>query len=256
MVLHVFINGLDTTPNTLILLLLATLVGTIVCFSTVWWLIRPLRRLSASIEHYRQQSVLLPTDTTSHDEIGIVSRAICSLVADLDEMVRKLRFDANTDVLTGLANRRLMLARGPQELAKAIESQDPLTLLVFDLDHFKIINDTFGHETGDKVLMAVAHTVRSSLRPLDLAARIGGEEFCVLLPKTTALQAHAIAERLRNSIENLDITPLPKGGITASFGLAQNQGKNAHFQGLMVNADTALYSAKKHGRNCIKFYES
>lgn len=256
MVTHVFIHGLNTTTNMLILLLLATLAGTIVCFYTVWWLIRPLRRLSASIEHYREEGVLLPTDPTSRDEIGIVSRAISSLVTDMDEMVRALRFDANTDVLTGLANRRLMLARGPQELAKAVESQDPLTLLVFDLDHFKVINDTFGHETGDKVLMAVAHTVRSSLRPLDLAARIGGEEFCVLLPKTTLQQAQAIAERLRNSIESLHIEPLPKGGITASFGLAQNHGKNPHFHGLMVNADTALYSAKKHGRNCIKLYQS
>lgn len=255
MVAHIVINGLSTITNTLILLLLATLMGIIVSFSAVWWLIRPLRRLSASIEHYRNEGVLPPTDTASQDEIGIVSRAISSLVSDMDEMVRKLRFDANTDVLTGLANRRLMLSRGPQELAKAAENHDPLTLLVFDLDHFKAINDTFGHETGDKVLMMVAHTVRSSLRPADLAARIGGEEFCVLLPNTTAQQAHAIAERLRTSIETLTIEPMPKGRITASFGLAQSQGKKPLFQDVMVRADTALYSAKEHGRNCIMISE-
>lgn len=252
---HILLNGAANTKTMLIMLLLATLVGTAVCLSVMWWLIRPLRLLCHSIDHYREKGLLLPVATASKDEIGVVSRAISSLVFEMDEMMSRLRHDANTDALTGLANRRLMLTRGPEELEKAIYEMETLSLLVFDLDHFKTINDRFGHETGDKVLMAVSQAVRNNLRPTDLASRIGGEEFCILLPKTTSQQAHAIAERLRRSLETLNIAPLDKGRITASFGLAESQGLKSNFQSLMVDADTALYKAKQDGRNCVRLFE-
>jgi diguanylate cyclase (GGDEF)-like protein len=118
-------------------------------------------------------------------------------------------------------------------------------LLAVDLDHFKRINDRFGHHTGDEVLKAVADVCMGSLRPGDLFGRLGGEEFAILLPSTAFFEAARCAERLRSEIQHLS---MPSGPITASFGLAMIE-EHSDFASWLADADCALYEAKRGGRN-------
>jgi diguanylate cyclase (GGDEF)-like protein len=142
------------------------------------------------------------------------------------------------------------------ELSRAQRYKRPLSLLFGDIDHFKAINDTFGHLAGDRVIKALATKLRMETRESDHAARYGGEEFAVILPETTIEDAKVIAERLRSGIESMDIT---YGGnsisISLSFGIADlTDNKKADIDELISRADKALYHAKEQGRNrCIIF---
>ncbi len=164
--------------------------------------------------------------------------------------MKRLRHQATTDPLTGLGNRRWLGERVGEELARAERQGEAVTLVVFDLDRFKAINDTHGHDVGDKVLMAASEMVKSALRPYDLAARIGGEEFCIVLPRTDKAGAAAFAERLRLMLEGSTIAPLATGRVTASFGICQATA-GSRLQQMLKEADTALYRAKETGRNRI-----
>lgn len=250
-VAHLLSGGELSGTRVLLVLLFSTLAGTAGCLFALWRITRPLRQLSHSIDRYRTEGAPLSVRVKTRDEIGTVAQAVCSLVSELDLSLKTLEHQANTDPLTGLANRRFILARGNQTFSSAAVTGAPLSLLLFDLDHFKGINDTYGHEMGDHALTAAAQAIRNNLRPDDLAGRIGGEEFCVLLPNTTLSQAQAIAERLRVCLEKICLAPLPVGRITASFGLAEAHDQFASFQDFMAATDMALYRAKQHGRNRI-----
>jgi diguanylate cyclase (GGDEF)-like protein len=126
-----------------------------------------------------------------------------------------------------------------------------VSIIVFDLDHFKSINDEFGHEIGDRVLIAAGATIEQNLRPYDAAARIGGEEFCVILPRTPAQDAVAVAERLRKSFAAQTVPPLAPGRVTASFGVYCGDARNQTLEDMMAAADQQLYAAKKAGRNTV-----
>jgi len=165
---------------------------------------------------------------------------------------RKLAEQASTDALTGVANRRQLLERSDIEVPRAERSGTPLSLLCLDLDHFKRINDEYGHQAGDDVLKRVATDIQGSLRPTDLLARVGGEEFHILLPDTDLLGASEAAERIRAGIEGLEI---PAQGailrVTASVGCAQLGPDGADMKSLTHTADERLYEAKARGRNRV-----
>jgi diguanylate cyclase (GGDEF)-like protein len=146
---------------------------------------------------------------------------------------------------TGALTRRGFAVAGETAVSQYGRDGAAAALLALDLDHFKQINDRYGHATGDEVLTAVAGACTASLRPGDVFGRIGGEEFAVLLPSTTFLAATQCAERLRLAIERL---PLPCGSVTASLGIAMVQHHDA-FGDWLAAADTALYDAKRLGRN-------
>ncbi|WP_342117340.1 GGDEF domain-containing protein [Pseudoduganella sp. OTU4001] len=159
---------------------------------------------------------------------------------------------ANTDSLTGLANRRHFMEHGSREVSRARRYRQPLAMLLLDIDHFKEINDNFGHPAGDKVIAAVANACRTSGRGSDLAGRIGGEEFAVLLPETNAIAAQLAAERLRRKIADLDLAAHGiTRAITASIGVAVLQGSETALEALLARADQALYLAKQTGRNRV-----
>lgn len=157
---------------------------------------------------------------------------------------------ANTDSLTGLANRRATFDWLAQLLPASLEEGEPLTMLLFDIDHFKAINDTYGHLTGDRVLQHVARVARAEIRAEDLVGRIGGEEFVCLLSGLDARRAKALAERLRRAIAAGDRA----GGLpvaTISVGLAAcRPGDTPEL--LLARADAALYEAKEAGRNQVR----
>jgi len=160
------------------------------------------------------------------------------------------------DSMTQLYNHHHFRQLLQNELARAERYKRPLSLLFCDIDHFKAINDTFGHLAGDRVIKALATKLRMETRESDHAARYGGEEFAVILPETTIEDAKVIAERLRSEIESMDIT---YGGnsifISLSFGIADlTDNKPADIDELISRADKALYQAKEQGRNrCIVF---
>jgi len=164
----------------------------------------------------------------------------------------RLRDSAERDPLTGLRNRRAFERALDAEAARLDRYGHPLSLLVLDADHFKGINDRFGHEAGDTVLQDIALLLESEIRDLDTAARFGGEEFVVLLPETDLAAATDVAERLRRSVEGLkkrwNGEPL---SITVSVGVSACPRCVADPQGIVNSADAALYSAKSQGRNRV-----
>ena len=169
---------------------------------------------------------------------------------------REIRMLAMTDPLTRTLNRRAFLEQADKHIAAAVRHRLPLSLLMIDIDHFKRINDGFGHPAGDRVLVEVTQLLTSLLRKEDTLARYGGEEFCVLLPNTDEAGALALAEKLRRAVENmgvaLDGEALP---ITISVGLTycdiNNSGGHKDFASMLQDADRALYLAKQKGRNRI-----
>ncbi|MFP5403214.1 MAG: GGDEF domain-containing protein [Gammaproteobacteria bacterium] len=159
---------------------------------------------------------------------------------------------ASTDSLTGVANRRHFMVRADMEVARSGRSGEALSLLCLDLDHFKQINDRHGHQVGDQVLKSVTAEIQRSLRPADLLARVGGEEFHVLLPDTALPQAVDVAERIRAAMEKLSI-PLQDDTlqVTLSAGCAQLGVDAADLQSLIRIGDERLYEAKALGRNRV-----
>ena len=158
---------------------------------------------------------------------------------------------AVTDELTGVANRRSFLETLDNELRRAQRFGSPLGLVFADLDNFKLVNDRYGHQAGDDVLRAFADVVRGRIREIDLAARLGGEEFAVLLPETDAAGARALAESLRAAVAELVIWIGPNAiRVTASFGVAAYPETDGADE-LMTAADLALYSAKRQGKNRV-----
>ncbi|MBY4608698.1 GGDEF domain-containing protein [Rhizobium sp. 9T] len=182
-------------------------------------------------------------------------RLIDRLTLDREALVAELRNAAQTDLLTGLYNRRGFEVAASALLTQAEHGSRWISVVLFDLDHFKKINDVNGHDAGDAVLRHVAGIARENFRSFDLLVRHGGEEFLALLPDSTPDDAAIVAERVRLAIEMAEI-PLPSGEllkVTASFGCAgrANDGASRNFEDLVKRADLALYAAKASGRNCV-----
>lgn len=173
-------------------------------------------------------------------------------IIDLEHRIMTL---ANTDPLTSTLNRRAFMERMEQEVQRAYRQNINLSFLITDIDHFKCVNDTYGHQAGDVILKMFSNQFKLFSRPYDFVGRYGGEEFVVGVPGANSLQIKGIAERMRNRIEQMDMT-LPDGSqsirITASFGVACLQlESNENLDSLIKRADEALYKAKKDGRNCV-----
>jgi diguanylate cyclase (GGDEF)-like protein len=172
-----------------------------------------------------------------------------SLAKERTELVQ--RRAATTDELTGISSRRAFIEEGEARVAKAVERATPLALLLIDLDHFKRINDTFGHYVGDRVLQAFAWQVSRVLRPDDLFGRIGGEEFAVLISQAGSEAASVVAEQVRTAVEAISLDGEAPFGLSASIGLATGFGATADLGVMLRQADQALYGAKSAGRNRV-----
>ncbi len=172
---------------------------------------------------------------------------------ELEQSMHKLRTMAATDHLTGLSNRRVFAETLQRCYNEAVRYKLDLTCLMCDLDHFKIMNDTLGHQIGDKVLMATAEVIRSNLRSSDYAARYGGDEFVILLPHTSMNKAMSVSDRICRQIVPATGRHARTGtGITLSIGISSltvDQPTSA--DAMVAMADRALYVAKDRGKNCI-----
>jgi len=166
---------------------------------------------------------------------------------------------ALTDALTGLYNRRYFEVHMLKMLQSARENNKPLGFLYMDIDHFKSINDTYGHQVGDEILKGFASRIKDAVRSFDLVARLGGEEFVAILPDTSVEVVYAIAERLRKVVADTPFTCSVEAGslsITSSFGgvaLSGDELSNVSVLDVIQRADAQLYEAKHNGRNCVYF---
>ncbi|SDH62801.1 GGDEF domain-containing protein [Pseudomonas panipatensis] len=176
---------------------------------------------------------------------------LCERVRQGNRIILNTEQNANIDTLTGLFNRRWLEHIFDRESTRCAFSEQPLSMLMLDVDHFKEYNDRHGHLAGDYALCLVAHTLRNQLRPKDSMARFGGEEFVILLPEVSSDEARQIGERLRLSLAQIDSFYSPLGvlpGVTVSLGLAQMASQES-LPNLLQRADSALYKAKQRGRN-------
>ena len=180
---------------------------------------------------------------------------------DLTVKNRELSEVSSRDALTGLYNRSFVIEKLDSELNRALRHGSPMALLMLDVDHFKSVNDTFGHAAGDLVLQAIGKLLRDSCRVYDIPGRYGGEEFCILLPETRLGNTNVVAERIRS---RLATTELAAGGtsirVTVSIGIAgldsPEDVNEVSPSALIDRADRALYSAKNRGRNRIELWDA
>jgi diguanylate cyclase (GGDEF)-like protein len=182
-------------------------------------------------------------------EHGIREHVQMARRLELQELARDLRFKASTDPLTGLYNRLKFDEALAGAMTRAKRYGTPLSLMLYDIDHFKLVNDSYGHQAGDGVLVRLSQIVSLDIRHSDLLARWGGEEFVILAPDSDGEMARLAAEKLRSTIERATFDEA--GSITCSFGVAQYaEGDSA--ESLMARADRALYQAKMNGRNRVE----
>lgn len=176
-----------------------------------------------------------------------------NLYKEREDLITKLEHSANTDWLTGVGNRRYLFEAGELALKRAIRHKRSLSLLIFDVDHFKTINDSHGHGAGDEALRHLMRLAREALRDIDLLARIGGEEFVAVLEDADESQAAKVAERLRLSVASSPLdTHGRRIGMTVSVGVATMVDCQArNLEVLLAQADKALYEAKQSGRNRV-----
>jgi len=169
----------------------------------------------------------------------------------LDKLQQSKDQQANTDPLTGLANRRFIDASLVPNIQQNPEQFLPVSLIICDIDHFKRLNDRFGHDAGDEVLQAIAKLFLRNIRQHDFACRTGGEEFLLILPRTQLTEAHMVAEKIRQQIEKQSLLLIePKFQVTASFGVAQCDTTQTFSQAVKL-ADTQMYLSKQQGRNQV-----
>lgn len=209
-----------------------------------------------------QQSITLtPIVTAEARHLCLIQITDATLSVKREHALRsrseRLGRQASTDALTGAYNRRFFDERFTAEFGRAQRQTAPLSLIMLDVDYFKLYNDTYGHPAGDKVLVSIVKALKSQLnRPTDVVARYGGEEFAIILPDSNAEGSQIIAERLRGAVSNLNIPHSESAvadRITISIGIATYQpDTDCNTICFLEMADTALYDAKHGGRNCVR----
>lgn len=206
--------------------------------------------LSHNHEMLEQQNTLMEENVRAMET---VRSALDAEIKRRKKSEDKLRRIASTDHLSGLANRRSFLENAAAEYRRSRRYKSPLAIVMLDLDHFKRVNDTYGHAAGDTVIVSISQIIQSLSREgVDWVGRLGGEEFAVLLPDTDLRGAKNYAERLRLMIENTPIySDITKLSITASLGVTTLQVQDHDFAALLSRADTALYVSKETGRNIV-----
>lgn len=249
--------------------------GLILLFAaTIYWvqrmIVQPIIRVIRGLESVRatHSSVPLRREWLRElDDISAAVEAFGAALSRISEHATELEREvterqaaqarlvelATTDGLTGLKNRRYFMETASQEFERARRYQTPLSLLMLDADHFKSVNDHYGHHIGDEVLKALARNGRRQLREMDLFARLGGEEFAILLPQTDLNAARTVAERVRQSIAAQPVAAEENTVyFTISIGIAQLEASTINLDDLLRQADAALYHAKENGRNRVE----
>jgi diguanylate cyclase (GGDEF)-like protein len=250
------------TRNLLLLALATAFVGAVAWVGTNVTIVPRLRALLRAAHQVRAGDLTARTGLPDDgEELSRVAAAFDRMAETLERREAELKAAlqaaseaAATDPLTGLANRRHMEEQLVRELHRSARSKQPLALVLFDLDHFKRVNDTWGHEGGDEVLRRVAALLKAAVRGGDVACRYGGEELLIVLPGATAEAARVRAEAIRAGLKGLrfEVSGKSFGPVTASFGIAAFPEHGADTRALLACADKALYAAKERGRDRVE----
>jgi diguanylate cyclase (GGDEF)-like protein len=200
--------------------------------------------------------IVNPSALIAHPEMSVVAITLTACVAGIALAIQgaemQHRIESVLDPLTGLLNRKSLLPRFEELEQQARQQHAPICMIALDLDHFKEVNDTFGHEKGDAVLRETAYELRKCLRSFELFYRLGGEEFLVVVPGAGIADGRDLAERMRTAVERTN----PAGvEMTVSLGVSSAEGDQLEFERLFNSADQALYEAKHAGRNRIASIE-
>ena len=189
------------------------------------------------------------------------TRVVFGIIQDISDrkaVERELERLVQVDTLTGVFTRHHFMALAERELARAIRYAGKMSVMMIDIDRFKSVNDTYGHQVGDRVLKELGLVFWAVLREADIVGRMGGEEFAVILPETELTQTVEVAERLRKAVERTAV-PLEHGlplSVTVSIGIAPFAGAKTNVDTLLAHADKALYEAKREGRNRACVFEN
>jgi len=219
--------------------------------------LRPLSTVTRKVENMHENNdYTARLELNRSDELGMLASAFDNIMHQIEGQTNQLKQIASLDELTGLANRRSLLAHLDVECRRMARKKAPLSLIMCDVDRFKLYNDTYGHAAGDECLKSVAEILSANTRRAgDLSARYGGEEFVVVLPGTSLAEAKRTAEKIRTGIEKLHIKHKalkPAGHLTLSLGVATSvPDPVCSIDALLKKADEAMYEAKKKGRNCV-----
>jgi len=222
------------------------------------WVIAPLAELEIGAQELAEGQLDYRIPVHSNDEIGRVARTFNEMASALKHDRDILRDLTIHDTLTGLLNRKEFERLLDLEMTRAARHGHEIALLMIDIDHFKSVNDRYGHQAGDEVLKIVASRLQASLRPNDVVARYGGEEFIVMLPETDKKGANAFGERLCAFVRALpvDVSATVQPIVTVSGGMSLFPVDGDTKQSLTEAADKALYAAKSAGRNrCCHYAE-
>jgi diguanylate cyclase (GGDEF)-like protein len=223
-------------------------------FGAEWFMLRKFRALLRAAERMRSGDLNARTGIVyGKEELGQLAHAFDDMAGALQQREQRLQEQAISDPLTGLYNRRYLSEFLPRELARSERNATPVAVILIDLDRFKGVNDSYGHEAGDLVLSAVGNLLKGKVRGSDIACRYGGEEFALILPETGLEPATRRAEDIRLAISTLDLKYAGKylGKIAASFGIALFPDHSHDAEGLLRVADIALYAAKGAGRDRV-----
>jgi diguanylate cyclase (GGDEF)-like protein/PAS domain S-box-containing protein len=211
-----------------------------------------LKKLNRSLEYEIKERKQIEAELKRYQEH--LEELVNERTRELEDANQKLQKLATTDPLTGAYNRRFFLEAGEREMAISYRTGRPFSLVMFDLDHFKLVNDQYGHQVGDQVLKSIVEKIKVNIRLGDILGRLGGEEFYILLPDTPVHTALEAAERFRELIEKPELLRdgEPNISITASFGVCQFIQGERDFEDCLQRADVALYKAKELGRNRVE----
>ena len=239
-------SGLDTA-------LMALLAASAMQFLSKPFLAQAFGGTGATAQDYLTTNYALFSQ--SMGTIFAMAIALTMLVILVRDVLAEAEVRSETDALSGLLNRGGFEARAAEVLRDTGRQGSQVALVISDLDHFKSINDNFGHAAGDKVIVTFASFLRSAMADHHVAGRIGGEEFAILLPGTNLVAARLFAEGARTAFSSLAVEGLPEGKrVTASFGVAEGAAGEGVAE-LLARADKALYTAKNSGRDCVKIAE-
>lgn len=236
-----------------LMLVCAAVATAIGLFAIVRLVLRPLEALRDGVQKFAGGDLTHRLKLESSQEFSRIARVFNAMAERLADQVSTLQGEATHDPLTGLCNRRELERRLREELARAQRYGRQFALLLIDVDHFKMVNDLYGHLAGDDVLAEIAHRLETQVRIVDLVARFGGEEFAVVLSEATGQAALAVAERIR-AVMHWPISganlPAPVS-TTVSIGIAEAPTHGSTLQELLTAADAALYKAKSAGRDSV-----
>ncbi len=247
--IHVFRGG---NPNLLDRLLFVLIAVTVVELATRTPILLIFTDSNLTEQNYATSLFALMMHFTS--AISSLSVAMILFIGFGIEIMIGLQQRAEIDPLTGLLNRRGFEANAQNTIENARAIGSPVSLLICDIDHFKAVNDTFGHSAGDAAIKQVAKVIKENCRESDVAGRIGGEEFCILLPTATLQMANLVAETIRTNVKSFPIEQVGNKTVTISIGIALLDSDET-YETCLQRADEALYAAKRAGRDRVIHHE-